>query len=84
MSYTVKDLIEELQQLDPGLRVGISSDDEGNSVDDWSGDISYAVYRDWESRGDQFSGYIYGEDDEGFETETEVTEENATAIIIWP
>lgn len=81
---TVGDLIKKLEEFDPSLHVGISSDEEGNSVEEWSGDITYAVYKDWEDRGYQFSGYIYTEDEDGFEDETEVTPETATAIVIWP
>lgn len=81
---TVKDLIEALQSLDPTLIVAMSSDSEGNSIDEWSGSVSYAVYDEDGSWGDQFSGFIYGEDENGYETEDEVTAETATAIIIWP
>lgn len=81
MTKTVADLIEDLKTLNPEWVVGVSSDEEGNKVSAWSGDYSLAVYDvngdPWE---DMFSGYLYDDDD----NETEVTEENATAIVLWP
>lgn len=76
---TVRDLINDLSELNPDLLVGIASDEEGNSVNAYY-ELSFAFYDDQEYRGDQFAGYLY--DDEG--DETEVTEETATAIVLWP
>ena len=80
MMKTVADLITELQKLDPSLIVAMSSDSEGNNIEDWSGGISFAFFNEREYPGDQFSGFIYDDDDNEFE----VTEETATAVIIWP
>jgi len=75
----VAQLIKELEQLPPGLEVGLASDAEGNSINQ-SADWSYAFYDadgDWE---ELFSGYIYDNED----NETLVTVDTANAIIIWP
>lgn len=77
---TVADLIAELSKLDPTLIVAMSSDEEGNSVDSWSGDISFAYYNADEDRGYQFDTWLYDDDD----NEIVVDEKTATAVIIWP
>lgn len=79
MAMTVKDLINQLSELDGDLIVGFATDEEGNSVNEFY-ELGYAVYNENGEHGQRFSGYIYGEDDD----ETEVTEETATAVILWP
>lgn len=83
MTTTVRELIEKLQTFDPNLIVGVASDGEGNSVYHF-GDVTLARHRPDEDYGYQFSGFIYTEDEEGYEEETEVTAETADAVVIWP
>lgn len=84
---TVKDLIEQLQELPQDLIVGMASDEEGNEIHEWSGDISFAVYDEAAYSPDNFVRSIFDNDEEGYqleETERQVDEAAATAIIIWP
>ena len=76
---TVADLLLALADVDPTLIVAVASDEEGNRILPWS-DLSYAAFDKNEYRGDQFSGYLYDDD----ENETLVTTETATALVIWP
>jgi len=83
MSYTVKDLIEELKKLPENLAVVVSSDEEGNDFNGWSGDISFARTNQW----GEVSTWTYDLDEDGDEdesTERRVTSDEADSIIIWP
>lgn len=87
MPKRVGDLIAYLQEFDPDLIVGLSSDEEGNGINEWSGDHSLAVYNPNGGYENKFSGYIYDLDEDGYEdeeTERQVSAEEATAIILWP
>lgn len=86
MTLTVGDLVKDLVDLDPSLVIGIASDEEGNSFDTFSG-FSFAVYNPDARYGEQFSSYVYDEDEDGDideDTERSVEEADATAIILWP
>lgn len=76
MKNTVADLIALLSQMPQDRVVLLSSDEEGNSFNTWSGDHGLATNNQWR----EWSSYIYDEDD----NEREITEEEAKAVILWP
>lgn len=76
MRNTVADLIELLSQMPPELTVLLSSDEEGNSFNTWSGDHGWANSNQW---GEWYS-YAYDNDD----NEVEITVKEAKAVILWP
>lgn len=65
---TVADLIEELEQLDPNMQIGLSSDDEGNSYSPWiypSVENNIVIlYPAGSHELEDFEDYVYDEDDE--------------------
>lgn len=75
MAKTVADLIWDLKGLNPDYIVGISSDEEGNDIREWSGDYSFCLYEN-----DEFRGYVYDADD----NETVVAGDDANSIVLWP
>lgn len=76
MKNTVADLIELLKTLPGDKVILLSSDEEGNSFNTWSGDFGLATDDEWQG----WSSFTYDDED----NEVEVTSDDAKAIILWP
>ena len=80
--FPVKELIEELQQYPPDLKVVMSSDPEGNSFHLFQ-DIGYGRWvpdrPDREYYG-EFTSWAYDDDD----TERAMTLDESDAVCLWP
>lgn len=79
----VKDLIKKLQTVDPELEVVMSKDGEGNSHSPFS-DFSGGIYEAESTWSGYFTTWIYGEDEDGFDTERAAQPDEWNAICLWP
>ena len=74
----IKELLEQLSDLNPELDIVIAGDEEGNYFHNFYG-FSFGY---WDQ--EDFHSYLLDEDGEEIYPTIEYSEENANAICFWP